>query len=669
MKKSIFSRRTKALPTEDSDMPAPETQTAPPPTEHSLTEKLGEAFDAAFYLSQNSDVLAAGLDPFEHYKLNGWREKRAPNSWFDPLDYVTRHPDLADWETNPFLHFLERKGRSEETLEEELRQLRHNQLIYWSDLYWDGEDGTRPVVISTSLPNKEEMAVVQNEFDAEFYLAQNPDVAAMDVDPLLHFMTVGWIERRDPSPDFSLSYYLRHNRDIRRQRMNPYLHYLNHGRKETWRKSASVAEARILGQFEADEAIQADIAAAKVLEPMVAMPNTPRRITSPLASAEKVTDVAKALRKALAGKTYRYVIAVPHVRMSGASRVASIFADALSRIKNPSEILVVTTDSSDQEYIGWFSEDLDIFDLSKYVGHLEYENRIRALIDMMRGVQCKTLINVNSRLVWEGMRMYGRQLHNEYRIVTYLFTWDENPQGDRVGYPIQWLRDTADHHHLLLTDTQNLARDVADRLGFGQMEGEGQVLPLYTPAGQAMASANRKMRRNDMPRVLWAGRFDPQKRIDLLVAIAKANPSITFDVYGKTVLGNQGFEQLDPPDNLVLKGTYTELQDVLDTPYSGFLYTAQWDGLPTILLDMATAGLPIIAPDVGGIAEMIDNSTGWLIDDFEDIEAYSMALVQMVRSPTEADNRARALQARLATQFSDAGYIENIKKMVADYDL
>lgn len=668
MKTPSFFKQTKQISTEDTSM-SDTTDADVKPTKTDLLARIREGFDQAYYLSQNPDVAAAKVDPFDHYMANGWKEKRAPNSWFNPIEYIARHPDLVDWKINPFMHFMEHKDRPEKVLREELARLRHNQFLYWSDQFWSGEEGERPVVISTQLPGKREMQVVQEDFDPDFYLEQNPDVAAKGVDPLLHFMTVGWIECRDPSPNFSISYYLRHNNDIRRQRVNPYMHYLNHGRKEAWRKSASVAEARILDLFEADEQMQEHIKAAKALEPMVAMPNTPRRITSPLASAIHVVDAAKEIRKALDGKTYRYIVAVPHVRMSGASRVASIFADALSRVKDPSEILVVTTDSSENEYIGWFSEDLDVFDLSKYVGHLEYENRIRALIDVMRGVKCHTLINVNSRLVWEGMRMFGRQLHHEYRIVTYLFTWDENPKGDRVGYPIQWLRDTADHHHLLLTDTKNLATDVSDRLGFGTLEGEAQVVPLYTPAGKSEATANRKVRRNDKPRVLWAGRFDPQKRIDLLVAIARANPSITFDVYGKAVLDKKGLADYDPPSNINPKGTYTELQDVLDVPYAGFLYTAQWDGLPTILLDMAGAGLPIVAPNVGGIAEMIDNTTGWLIEDFEDVEAYSEALLEMVRSPKEGSARAAALQDRLKTQFSEAGYIDNIKTMVNDYDL
>ncbi|MEQ6204935.1 glycosyltransferase family 4 protein [Sulfitobacter sp. HNIBRBA2951] len=633
-------------------------------------DKLRKGFDAAYYLSHNPDVLRSGDDPFDHYMLHGWKEGRRPNGWFVPEEYVARHPTLDPSEINPFVHFMIYRDLPGRIAQADLQALRQNRVFYWADKHLDDdEEGARPVIIASNMPGKEELRIVRAHFDAEYYTAQNPDLADKWIDPLLHFMTLGWIELRDPNRDFSVSYYLRKNKDIRRQGLNPYVHYLKHGHREKWRQSASVADVKILDLFEDNPEMGKLVAAAKALDPMVAMPGGQRIITSPLKAAAETTDVARALRRRLAGKTYRYVVAVPHVRMSGASRVASIFAEALSNVADPSEILVITTDSSESEYIEWFSDKLDIFDLSKEITTLGPEDKIRALIDLLRGVECHTFINVNSRLVWEAMRLYGRQLYHEFRIVTYLFTWDENVRGDRVGYPIQWLRDTADHHHLLLTDTKNLANDVADRLGFDQTGEAPQVVPVYTPITGEAAVATLAKRRSGAGHFLWAGRFDPQKRLDLLVAIARANPDMTFDVYGKTVLGKKGLAEFDPPENIIEKGTYSDLQEVLDTPYNGFLYTAQWDGLPTILLDMAAAGLPIAASNVGGISEMLDKKTGWLVKDFEDIDAYSAALAEMAADPEEAQKRVAALQTRLGKQFALKGYINGIKKMVKTYDL
>ena len=42
-----------------------------------------------------------------------------------------------------------------------------------------------------------------------------------------------------------------------------------------------------------------------------------------------------------------------------------------------------------------------------------------------------------------------------------------------------------------------------------------------------------------------------------------------------------------------------------------------------ILLEIATKGLPIIAPNVGGVGDfIINNETGILIDDHKDVDTY-----------------------------------------------
>jgi len=69
-------------------------------------------------------------------------------------------------------------------------------------------------------------------FDAEWYLAQNPDVAGAGADPLDHFLLFGGQEGRAPSPAFSSSGYLTANPDVRDAGLNPLVHYLVHGRIE-----------------------------------------------------------------------------------------------------------------------------------------------------------------------------------------------------------------------------------------------------------------------------------------------------------------------------------------------------------------------------------------------------------------------------------------------------
>ncbi len=69
-------------------------------------------------------------------------------------------------------------------------------------------------------------------FDTVWYLATYPDVAALDVDPLYHFATTGWRERRNPHPLFDTEWYLGKNPDVVGLGLNPLAHFDTRGWQE-----------------------------------------------------------------------------------------------------------------------------------------------------------------------------------------------------------------------------------------------------------------------------------------------------------------------------------------------------------------------------------------------------------------------------------------------------
>ncbi|MDZ5460320.1 glycosyltransferase [Azohydromonas lata] len=65
------------------------------------------AFDRAFYLRHNLDVMQAGVDPESHYFASGESEGRRPNCHFDPHFYLRIHADVRRAGISPFRHFIE----------------------------------------------------------------------------------------------------------------------------------------------------------------------------------------------------------------------------------------------------------------------------------------------------------------------------------------------------------------------------------------------------------------------------------------------------------------------------------------------------------------------------------------------------------------------------------
>jgi hypothetical protein len=69
-------------------------------------------------------------------------------------------------------------------------------------------------------------------FDADWYLAKNPDVALRKIDPLFHYLFFGGFEGRDPGPNFSSAWYLNTYTDVKKSGINPLVHYLRSGKAE-----------------------------------------------------------------------------------------------------------------------------------------------------------------------------------------------------------------------------------------------------------------------------------------------------------------------------------------------------------------------------------------------------------------------------------------------------
>ncbi len=69
-------------------------------------------------------------------------------------------------------------------------------------------------------------------FDAAFYLAKYPDLAAMRLDPLDHYVHYGLAEGRDPNPFFDGAWYRAHYPDVAKSGIHPLLHYLSIGATE-----------------------------------------------------------------------------------------------------------------------------------------------------------------------------------------------------------------------------------------------------------------------------------------------------------------------------------------------------------------------------------------------------------------------------------------------------
>ncbi len=67
-------------------------------------------------------------------------------------------------------------------------------------------------------------------FDEEYYLSQLTE--EIDIDPLTHYLEIGYKEGKNPSLKFDNNYYLNNNNDVFKAGVNPLLHYVTYGKRE-----------------------------------------------------------------------------------------------------------------------------------------------------------------------------------------------------------------------------------------------------------------------------------------------------------------------------------------------------------------------------------------------------------------------------------------------------
>ncbi|WP_200285743.1 glycoside hydrolase family 99-like domain-containing protein [Rhabdochromatium marinum] len=231
-------------------------------------------FDTRWYLKHNPDVAAAGINPLVHYLETGAAEGRDPHPLFASAWYLSHHAHAASGSPltasdNPLLHFVllgQAQGASPHPLIDGAWYLaQHPELdslepaidpvIHYivqgetegrqphplfDPVYYRGERTADavPHPLRDYLANEATGDGPSSDkrdphplFDTGWYLAENPDVAAAGLQPLLHFLEWGAAQGRRPHPLFDSGWYLTQNPDLPTG-INPLHHYLAQGATE-----------------------------------------------------------------------------------------------------------------------------------------------------------------------------------------------------------------------------------------------------------------------------------------------------------------------------------------------------------------------------------------------------------------------------------------------------
>lgn len=223
-----------------------------------MESQRGLTFDEDLYLQLYPDVAAAiasgavaGAE--EHYELYGAAEGRRPNALFNELWYRANNPDVdmaikAGLFSTAFEHYQTYgwlEGRNPSGLLN-MAAINPDRLTFDADYYLaqnpDVAGAVGSGVLSSALEHYMRYGQAEGRdpnalFDEDWYLSTYADAKAAVTSGLYkngyqHYLAVGWKQGYDPSVWMDTSDYLADNPDVAASGQDPLSHYLNWGIRE-----------------------------------------------------------------------------------------------------------------------------------------------------------------------------------------------------------------------------------------------------------------------------------------------------------------------------------------------------------------------------------------------------------------------------------------------------
>lgn len=163
------------------------------------------------------------------------------------------------------------------------------------------------------------------------------------------------------------------------------------------------------------------------------------------------------------------------------------------------------------------------------------------------------------------------------------------------------------------------------------------AIPNWIPNSQIDKQASYSP---DSKKIIWAGRIDPEKGVDLLVKIAGTvlaeHPDWSWDAYGQSVVTESSTDWQRVIDDKGLTGKLNLMGSVSDLvnryeEYSICTLTSYREGLPMSLLEAKAKALPLVSFDVQtGPNEIIDDGKDGFLVTCYDCDEYARKLGQLM---------------------------------------
>lgn len=339
-------------------------------------------------------------------------------------------------------------------------------------------------------------------------------------------------------------------------------------------------------------------------------------------------------------KKFSDVFLFPFLTYGGAEKYFLSLMEAMYRIEPFNDFLVLLGEDLDGgQWVDQLPPNVVVADMALHCRSLSNDERCLLALKIIETCLPETRIHLRQSVFADRfLALYGVVLQ-EWECVYYRFAdieRIENGLATIAQSKLELISENLDHLSKIVCDNITTIENDQYRIGIQAHKWHYLPGPVEVPA--MLPSRIKGAER----RILWAARLDIEKRPSLLPLIATqlgaCVPDARIEVFGGSVF--KGFERtvLEGLPNLQYHGPYKGFDALPLNRFSIFIYTSLHDGIPNSILEAMSYGLPVIAPNVGGISEVvIDGETGILLpslpNDDDMAASYVQAILKLMGDP------------------------------------
>ena len=158
--------------------------------------------------------------------------------------------------------------------------------------------------------------------------------------------------------------------------------------------------------------------------------------------------------------------------------------------------------------------------------------------------------------------------------------------------------------------------------------------------------------------LLHASNFRKVKRvvelIEILRIIVDHHPKVRLIIAGDgptRIEVERKIEELDLCDNVHLLGVKSNMQEIMCSA-DAFLLNSTLEGMPLVLLEAMSCGLPVVTTPAGGIPELVRPGKDGIVTEGFETEEFAQAVIELLDDESLMKKMGKAGRKRVEESFS-----------------